>query len=669
MKTPLIAACALITLVSHARAKPLAYGCGQPGTETAVPAEITAETRLGPAAGNGTHPFALAVDTRRNRLWVLNQVPQSLSVVDLATRSVVGVVKLAQPQVPQFEGWGNSNPYIWIGYDPKADRVLLGAAGTTVRSVMVSIDAGKRQIQTVRTLNDRLAYRWAINPKRGEVAVAEMGSVYPGGFGVCTMDSITLGTRAELASRQIEAMAASPQTGRLYTVEPSNPPNSPCGMGGPYSSTRVFVRNPVSGAVLSKSPGDYAYPRFLFVDDTTHRLYLVHRSDQLHMISSELTTVTVLSQSTLKRQRTLHFKDPDPNSGRDHASWYHTCIDLPRHRLLVDFLNGALGILNLQHPEKPIRVPVEGSMDSDYRLAGVITDSGQPLLLMDNAVNLLNASTLKIGPGITLGASIQDLFLDVKRHRLLAYVDRSTHEFLMLDNMLPRRLFRSYLLPRTRLLAVDFDREAIYSVYADGWGSAASLGAIDFHGERAAGGYLAEGEISALILTESPGRSFRLLFPAYPESTRALPRHSLDLLKDGREIRSVALPQLSPAKPPSQLLYAPQSDRLYIVFGNTMAVYDGSDLAAMGEVSLAALSPDRPYLGIPGLLAVAPSGEFAYYADPINRQVVKLRLSDGRVAARRQLTFAAASPLVDDRANRLYLTDTNGGRVLAIRLF
>lgn len=669
MKTTLIAVCWLLSVYSAAAVKHASYDSGSPQTEAAaaVAAEITAETRLGPTAGNGTHPFATAVDTRRKRLWVLNQIPQSLSVVDLATRRVIGFVALPHPKVPEFNGWGNSEPHIWMGYDPKTDRVLVGAGCVAVRSVIVSIDAGRIRIVAVRTFKDCLAYRWAINAKRGEVVVAEMGTAYRGGFGLLIMDAKTLETHADLASRQTEAMAASEQTGRLYTVEPSNPPGSSGGMGGPFSSTWVIVRNPASGATVSQCPGDYAYPQALFVDDASHRLYLVHRSYEPNVISIESTTVTVFSQSTLRRERTIHYADPNPY-GRHFLFWSKSYLDAPRHRLVVDLDLGALGILNLLGPPKQIRIPVEGSLYSDYRLVGVVKDTGQPLVLMDNAVHLLNAATLKSGSSITLGATIQDLFLDGKRNRLLAHVDRGIHEFLMLENSLPRRLFKSYLLPQTHLLNVDFDREAIYSVYADSWGNAASLGVMNFRGERAKGGYRAEGEFSALISTDTPGRSIRLLAPG-SESQFALRRCTLDLLDQGHEVKSVALPQLSAIIRPLQLLYAAQIHRVYVVFRQTMTVYAGSDLAEINTVSLAALSKDQPYRALPGMLAVEPAGAYAYYADPIHNQITKMRLADGSIVTSRQLTFAPTSPLVDAAADRLYLADNNGGRVVAIRLF
>jgi hypothetical protein len=655
---------------------PICANPAVPTDQSALPAEIVGETKLGPAAGNGTHPFETAVDTRRNRMWVLNRVPQSLSVVDLATRCVIGVVPLTEPRVPEFDGWFNSAPHIWIGYDTRSDHVLVGAGTTAVRGVLVSVDAGTRQVSAVRKFMDRLSYRWAINAKRGEVIVAGMGPAYQGGFGLMTLDPKTLETRRDFATRQIEAMAASESSGRLYTVEPSNPKPATCGMGGPYSSTQVFVRDTASGAIIAQSPGDYSYPRALFVEDTSHQLYLVHRSDRLHMISDELTTVTVLSQSTLKQERTIHYAQPDANNNEEFLSWTTTWLDAPRHRLVVDRYDGSLATLQLAGPPKATEVPVEGSKYSGYRLAGVLQSTGEPLLLIDNEVRLLNPRTLQSGESITLGANIQGLFLDEKRHKLIAYVDRGVHEFLMLENNLSRGLFKSHFLPNSYLLTVDFNHEAIYSVHADGWGSDASLEVMNFRGEHAAGGYEAEGEFSGLIITDTPGRSFRLLFPAFPENTHALPRCSLDLLIGGREAGSVKLPWAY--QPPSQLLYAARADRVYLLYGQKLTIYAGSDLAASGTISLAALTEDRSKnTGPPGMLAVDPTGEFAYYADPVHNQVLKLRLADGgvgfgadiRIVARRELTFSPTLPLIDSTANRLYLADNNGGRIVAIRLF
>jgi DNA-binding beta-propeller fold protein YncE len=643
---------------------------GQAEVQTAAPAETVAETRLGPAAGNGTHPFAAAVDTRRNRLWVLNQIPQSLSVVDLAAQKVVGYVPLSAPAVPEFDGWGNSAPYIWIGYDDRSDRILVGAGGGSVRGVLVSVEAGTRRIEAVRTFKDCLSYRWAMNPKRGEVIVAGMGKAYRGGFGLLIMDAKTLKTRADFATnRQTEAMATCKQTGRLYTVEPSNPNPATCGMGGPYSSTRVFVRNPVSGAIVAQSPGDYAYPGALFVDDESNRLYLVHRNTDLHSIGSELNTVTVISESTLNRERTIHYADQSPN-GRPLVGWVTTYFDAPRHRLVVDLFGGTLAILQLTGPAKATELPVEGGKNSDYRLAGVLQRQGQSILLIDNAVRLLNPLTLQSSASIRLGATIQDLFLDIKRQRLLAYADSGMNEFLMLENNLfnVRLLFNSSLQPNTQLLAVDFDRESIFSVYSGGRGTGASLDVVEFHGEKTASDSEAEGELSGLILTNTPGRSIRLLAPR-SESVFALPRCSLDLLTEGREVKSVALPQLSSTNRPSQLLYAAQADRVYVVYGQTMAVYSCSDLTALGTISLSALPYDRMRSGLQGSLAVDSAGEFAYFADMAHNQIAKLRLSDGSIVARRDLGFAPALPLVDSSAERLYLADNIDGRVVAIRLF
>jgi DNA-binding beta-propeller fold protein YncE len=441
-------------------------------------------------------------------------------------------------------------------------------------------------------------------------------------------------------------------------------------MGGPYSATRIVVRDPANGKIVASSPGEYSYPRALLVDDSTGRLYLVHRRNPpgVHMISSDWNTVEVLSPSTLRGQRRIQYADPSPNSGREYLSWSAAWLDAPRHRLIADFYGGTLGVLPLTGPVRATRVPVEGSLFSGYRLAGVLQRTGQPILLIDNAVRLLNARTLRAGAGISLGATIQDLFLDDKRHRLLAHVDRDVHEFLMLDNGVASRLFKSYMLPNTRLLAVDFDRERIYHVKSDGWGNAASLAVMNFRGEPTAEGYRAEGEFARLIVTDTAGRSFRLLYPAFPESVRALKRCSLDLMENGRETRSAPLPLSSAAEHPPQLLYAERANRAYVVSGQTLTVYAGSDLTSIGTVSLAALI-EKGSRGLADSLAVDAEGKFAYYADPDHRQIVKLSLADGAVAGRRDLTFPPTLPLVDSPADRLYVADNDGGRVVAIRLF
>jgi hypothetical protein len=216
---------------------------------------------------------------------------------------------------------------------------------------------------------------------------------------------------------------------------------------------------------------------------------------------------------------------------------------------------------------------------------------------------------------------------------------------------------------------VDFEHERIYHAYNDGWGSASSLKSIDFNGQPKSGGYGAEGEYAGLIVTETPGRAFRLLYPAYPESVNAIKRFSLDLLEQRRETKSVELPHSLSVQSAPQLLYAAQAARVYVAFGKSMTVYAGSDLASLGTVSLHEL-PGNPSTGVlAGSLAVDTEGQFAYFADPAQRQIVKLSLSDGTVVESRALTFAPTLPLVDSASGRLYVADNTGGRVVALRLF
>lgn len=647
-------------------------GAGQARASAPVPAEVLAETRLGPAAGNATHPFATALDTRRNQLWVLNRVPQSLAIVDLATRRMIVAIPLSAPTVPEFDGWFNSSPYIWMGYDPGSDRVLVGSGNSSAPSVLVSVDAGTRKIAATRTLADRLTYRWAVNTKRGELVVAGMGRVYPGGFGLLIVDAKTLQTHADFATnRQTEAIAVSERTGRVFTVEPSAPHPSRVGMDGPYSATRIFIRNPISGAIVARSTGEYSYPRALLIDDASGRLYLVHRKNPagVNLISNDSNAIVPMAQSTLKADRRIQFADPDPNRSDNFLTWDHSWLDAPRHRLIVDFYSGTLGVLPLTGPAKAARVPVEGSLYSDYRLAGVLQRSGQAILLIDNAVRLLNSRSLQAGASITMGATTLDLFLDAKQHRLLAHVDRDIHEFLMLENGVPRRLFKSYVLPRTHLLAVDFDRETIYHVYNDGWGNSAALKTMNFKGQPVAGGYVAQGEFAGLILTDTPGRSFRLLYPANLESVNSIKRYSLDLLEQGREIKSVALPHSLTVLSAPQVLYAARTDRVYIVLGQSMMIYAGSDLAHLGTVSLDALPKDRFIGGLAGSMTIDAEGQFGYFADPAQRQIIKFSLADGGIVDRRELTFAPTLPLVDSASGRLYVANETGGRVVALRLF
>ena len=653
----------------------ISAGAQQSGLQikTSAPASIVSETRLGPAVGNGTYPFRAALDVKHNRLWVLNRTPQSVSALDLTTRRLVGIVHLDPPNVPPFEGWYNSDPYIFIGYDSATDRVLVCGNSDGWAGWAVSIDAALMKIAGVRTFKDRILYNWVVNSRRGELVVAGLGHGSGAGpahspFTVTTLNSKTLETRGEFATgKRVQAMAASGKSGALYTVEPSNPNPEAYSSGGPYSATRVYIRDCVTGKILSKSSDDCAYPRFLLADDRRNLLYLVYRSTQPRMISSAVNTVAVLKQGDLKRVRTIHYPDSDPYAPEGLVTWNHAVLDERGDRLVVDRDSGNLATLPITGPARATRYQLDGSLYSRYHLALVLPHTGEPVVLMDNSVRLLNSRTLRSEDPIPLGATVHDLFLDTKNHRLLAQVDRKVHEFLMLEGASERRLFKSYQAARMRLLAVDFDRELIYQVKNDGWGNAANLQTMDFSGKGARGGYSAVGEFSGLILTNGEDRSYRLLFPSFPESTNALPHRSIDVVVKGGVVYSTPVPQDSSLMPPSQLLNSNQS--LYIVNCLNMTIYAASNLRAIRTLSLSWLSTDTKAQRLPGMFAVDAAGEFAYYADPVGRRIVKFSLTEGAFVDARQLSFPPEMPIMDDSTQRIYLVDNDGGRVVAIALF
>ncbi len=637
---------------------------GIPAT-TLTPATVVAETRLGPTAGNGTQPFRATVDTRHNRLWVLNRTPQSVSAVDLTTHRVLGVVRLDQTGLVAFEGWDNSDPNIWIGYDRLSDRVLVSGNSEFRTSMIVSIDAARLKIASSRMFKDRYLYCWTANSRRGEVVAAGSGW-YQNRLTVTSLNSKTLETSAEFTTdRRVQALAASSLTGALYTVEPSHV--DPTHRGGPYSATRVFQRDAATGKILAQSSDDCAYPRLLLPDDRRNLLYLVYRSTQPHLISSEVNTVAVFKQDDLKCLRTIHYPDSNPYAPQGLVTWNHAVLDEVGNRLIVDMNSGNLAVLPLSGPARATRFQLEDSLYSRYHLAGVLQHTGQPVILMDNAVRLLNSTTLKLSASILLGATIQDLFLEEKRHRLLAQLDRNVHEFVMLEGGSERRLFKSNRASLLRLLAVDFNRELIYEDKSDGWGNAANLVTIDFKGRGRGIGSVAEGEYAALIPADSTERTYRLLFPAYPESVNAKQHRSIDLVIKGRVVFTTPVLQDPSMMPPSQLLRS--NDYLYLVNGLNMSVYSASDIMPVRTLSLSWLLADRKAQRLSGALTVDAAGEFAYYADPIRRRIVMLSLADGDYITAKYMTFAPTLPRMDTILHRLYLADNEGGRVVAIALF
>ena len=112
----------------------------------------------------------------------------------------------------------------------------------------------------------------------------------------------------------------------------------------------------------------------------------------------------------------------------------------------------------------------------------------------------------------------------------------------------------------------------------------------------------------------------------------------------------------------------PARDQLYLVYDRELRTLSGASTPLPRGAP-----PERPaqqqHVPPDGAVPVDidASGQVAYYADPFDRVLYKLRLPDGAVLASRRLEFVPTALALDEGAGVIHLVDWWGGRLVRVR--
>ncbi len=122
---------------------------------------------------------------------------------------------------------------------------------------------------------------------------------------------------------------------------------------------------------------------------------------------------------------------------------------------------------------------------------------------------------------------------------------------------------------------------------------------------------------------------------------------------------------------PAQMLYAPETDQLWIVHNGQMKSNDGLTIPLPDKMSPQDASDNGgPQWGGPvSVVDTDMSGKNAYYIDRRTKSVCKFSLTSGSVIQRRSLAFTPRSIVVDGALKLMYLLDESGKRYIIVRAF
>jgi len=122
---------------------------------------------------------------------------------------------------------------------------------------------------------------------------------------------------------------------------------------------------------------------------------------------------------------------------------------------------------------------------------------------------------------------------------------------------------------------------------------------------------------------------------------------------------------------PNGILYIPARDRLFVLQGATLRSLDDSFRLQLPRGGTQAndsyLTPSLPDSAVP--VDSDAQGQYIYYADPFDRVLYKIQLSDGKKMAARRLFFSPSDLAVDSTIGIIYLVNWKGGNIYRIRLF
>jgi len=168
------------------------------------------------------------------------------------------------------------------------------------------------------------------------------------------------------------------------------------------------------------------------------------------------------------------------------------------------------------------------------------------------------------------------------------------------------------------------------------------------------------GHLYVMALGEDPTQSYRSFAPPVGEWGKDT---WVGVYQGPTEVSRIEI-----GRYPKQLIFVPMQGQLYLVYDEELRTLSGASMPLPRGVKLRCadqqeqVPPDR---AVP--VDIDASGQVAYYADPSDRVLYKLRVADGEVLASRRLEFAPSALALDQAASVVYLVDWWGGRLVTVR--
>jgi hypothetical protein len=608
------------------------------------------QVRFSPWAGNGLQPFKAVLDAARGRLFVLNNLSRNLSVVDVRRRRVAAVVPL-----PLY--WDQLSERVEMAFDPRTDRVFVAAGDMTKRygSAVIAVSASALTIARAREMEDALISHLALDPSRGLLFVSVW---HPDkrGWGIEAIDAHSLRTVTSLVTpAEVTALAVLEEAGLLLTAEPgvpASPGGGPMGVLG-YGSAEIVARRMADGAEVARSA---KLPHVLSILPDEGRRHVIVCYDGQEVRTAR--QVGVLSLPTLEVLRARGFRDPTDRNQRRLLAFGDPLLDRGDERLLVQFADGGIGVIALRggitlKRTKPAVASHLGPLDPA---------SGRVFALgPDNSAWALDPRRLRESWRLPLGADIARIFLERPRHRLLALISTDRGRLVWADGPRVSRLQDWPVGWDPSLLLVDFPRRWLYYTTPTIWGTGGYLHRARPGGdEDRAFEQGMPGPLYVMALGEDPERSYRALVPQEGDLGKDA---WIGIYQGPKEVERIEV-----GRYPKQLIFVAEQDQLYLVYDQELRTLSGASTPLPRGVppkrpdDQQQVPPDR---AVP--MDIDASGQVAYYADPFDRVLYKLRLPDGAVLASRRLEFAPTALALDEGAGVIHLVDWWGGRVVSVR--
>jgi hypothetical protein len=369
--------------------------------------------------------------------------------------------------------------------------------------------------------------------------------------------------------------------------------------------------------------------------------------------------VGVLALPNLKLLGERGFRSVDDPHEPRLLAFQDPLLDARNERLLVQFAQGdGVGIIGLRGGVALSR----RRMDGAPRLGALDQATGQAFGLGNNSILAFDVGRFRESWRVPLGADIARIFLDHQQHRLLTLVNTDRGRLVWVDGQRVSRLQDWPVGGDRSVLLVDFPNRWLYYTTSTIWGEGGYLRRARLGSqEDRAFSQAMPGHLYVMALGGNSDRSYRAFTPPvgdYDKDTW------VGTYQGAKEVRRVVV-----GRYPKQLIFVPAQDQLYLVYDRELRTLSGSSTPlprgtpAKRADQQVQVPPDN---AVP--VDIGASGQVAYYADPFDRVLYKLRLPGGEVLASRRLDFAPSALALDDGDGAILLVDWWGGRLVTVRM-